>query len=157
SLCAPLPAAAPPRESPGGPLPKGAIARLGYARMVASSARSLHVSPDGRWAVCDGECFDLVAGRKKPAPVPVPEGDVPYRLFRGGAYVVRRQDDYALSRPAEKPLPFAAAKADLARIEFDGRGRLACYVDGEKGRVLLADLGKKGPVQWRVLAALGEV
>jgi WD40 repeat protein len=157
SLCASLPAAAPPAEPPGGPLPKGAIARLGYARMIASDVSSLSLSPDGRLAVCGGECFDLVSGRKKPAPVPVPDGYVLHRLFPAGSYVVRGKDDYALHRPAERPLHFAAAKQDLDRIEFDGRGRLACYVDGEKGRVLLADLGKKGPVEWRLLATLGQM
>src|SRR5262245_38252933 len=155
-LWAVLPAAAPPVEPPGGPLPKGAIARLGHARMVASSTRSLHVSPDGRWAVCDGECFDLIAGRKKPAPVSVPDGYVLHRLFPGGTHVAKGKDDYALCRPAEKPLRFATdTRGYQEDVEFDARGRLGMYLDSGKGSVHLAELDRKGPVEWRTIARLG--
>src|SRR5262245_54830936 len=105
-LCASIHAAAPPANEPREPLPEGAIARLGYARMIVRRNDSLHVSPDGRWAVCYGECFDLVAGLQKPAPVHVPDGYQLERLLTGGVYVVSGKEGYALFRRGEKPLHF---------------------------------------------------
>lgn len=45
------------------PLPDGALARLGHARMVVRKAEQLRIHPDGKWLACGDTWFDLASGR----------------------------------------------------------------------------------------------
>src|SRR5262245_44530327 len=83
-LCGASRAAAPPGAID--PLPKGAIARLGYARVVGLY-RFVVVSPDGKWAY-SGKWFDLTGGKEIAAPISLPEQATLRRFFSDGSYLV---------------------------------------------------------------------
>src|SRR5262245_46294814 len=92
-----LPAAAPPR--PRDPLPPGALARLGHARLVCGYPINLIISPDGRYATSHRHWCDLIEGRDVPPPVHIPEGYVLSRYFRGGGYAVEDGQDFLVFDP----------------------------------------------------------
>src|SRR5262245_39674273 len=87
-------------------LPEGALLRFGYARMnCGNPARHLTVSPDSRWVSNYYRWFDVVEGKEKPPPVPIPNKYLLRQWFSDGSYVVEgEKHDYLVFSPkAEKP------------------------------------------------------
>src|SRR5262245_56352718 len=92
-------AAAPPVSSD--PLPDGAIARLGHARMLCgpptNGYSSVAVSPDGEWIVANGHWFRHARGEQR--SVSIPEGYKFARFFSGGGYLVGGERDSLVFAP----------------------------------------------------------
>src|SRR5262245_29208265 len=86
------PAAPPEKKPPDEALPEGALVRLGHARLrFGERDKVLAVSPDGRWITDGSTWFDLVEGKKQPAPIHIPEGYQFWHWFADGSYVVAGQ------------------------------------------------------------------
>ena len=97
-------AAAPPLRDP---LPEGAVARLGHARLVCPGEwnSSVSLSPDGRFALRHGRCYDLVSG-KMVRPFAVPAHYRLDRLFTGGGYAAAGED-YLVFTPEARRICFS--------------------------------------------------
>jgi hypothetical protein len=141
---APIHAAAPPRPH-SDPLPKGAIARLGHARVVGKS-NLVAASPDGKWVFC-GKWFDLTTGKEIEPPVFVPEKGRFYHFFSDGSYLVSTNQGYRIYSPRSKVPRVTNAPSE----GFDGTGRLALQT--AEGEVALLDLRHPDPQTSRRILA----
>jgi WD40 repeat protein len=150
-LCCSFTPATPP---PGADeLPPGAVARLGYARMVADY-RFAVVSLDGKW-VYSGKWFDLADGRAKKSPVHLPKGCYLERIFTDGSYIPYGNGRTIFSPNATEPLIHIAIADEIQAFDATGKfGVQVCHLD-EGTEIALIDLRhgdvKKGR---RVLAEM---
>src|SRR5262245_31291574 len=100
--CVPARAAAPPSREP---VPPGALARLGRARMNCNFTTALFATPDGKHLVANDRWFDLASGREGNPPVHIPVGHYPLvHFFSEGSYAVRGDNHYLIfSRGSNRP------------------------------------------------------
>ncbi len=153
-------AAAPPLSDP---LPLGAIARLGVARMIAVDRSDLWVSPDGTlirsaWSHYGEESFHPVKwirlsdGRDAP-PGTAPPGYTFRRVFPDGAYLVGKEGRYLhfASASAREPAVIEVGKAPAY---FDVAGKRVVMIEKQERRYTLhqSPLGRPGPVRWQAFA-----
>jgi WD40 repeat protein len=158
-----LQAAAPPV---GDPLPEGAIARLGHARMIAAPEARLSVSPDGKfiravWPVWSqsGEVssfsirwFRLSDGRDAP-PVPVPDGCLLRHVFRSGAYLAEKDGRYLFFASAAAARPRAVLQSgENVSLYFDRAGRSCVRVEVGANETVLSAADLRGGAGWRWVA-----
>ncbi|MBY0232756.1 MAG: hypothetical protein K2W96_26035 [Gemmataceae bacterium] len=152
-----LAGAAPPLPDP---LPVGAVARLGHARMVGESYAALSVSPNGRfiraaYRISGQESsgslvwFRLADGKRVP-PVAAPAGFRVERVFPAGSHAVSDGKRWLLFARAGDKAPRHVLDLGPRWPHFDPSGRWCIHAGtGEERKELhLADLSKDR-LEWK--------
>lgn len=160
ALAAACEGAAPPLRDP---LPEGAIARLGLARMVANPDDVLAVSPDGQYVYATWthwgdendapvKWFRLADGRAVLPMGNVPRGHELRHVFPDGRRLVGNRALFLLFPPPGKKGEPTLIRTGGHRVYFDSAGR-RCLKEvpegGAETSIQVAELTQGGNARWR--------
>ncbi|MBY0230613.1 MAG: hypothetical protein K2W96_15110 [Gemmataceae bacterium] len=134
--------AAPPLRDP---LPEGAIARLGFARMRAAHG-PVEASPDGKHVLAGWKRFRLTDGREVGG---APVGWELKRVFDDGSILCERGRELGVFDPAKPATPRAVIPLkDGERLAFDRAGRACVATVSLSGREEVRTTDLRRETRW---------
>jgi WD40 repeat protein len=152
-----VPAAEPRLDRHGDPLPEGAVARFGNARLLHGGVRHLEFSPDGKTLASSGSdgarLWDPATGKVLPCPHLPEWGDAVLTFTPDGGHLVGDADGCRLIDPDTGKVRCAwghgARTPQLIAVAADGKAAAVAWEDG--GGVTVHDLTRTGrPTDWKL-------